>query len=76
MPKDKPETLKDGEPWRLKAGTVYAQICCDCNLVHIITVESLGEGEVALRFYRDDWQTERLRKKKRRKKRKKKCRGQ
>jgi len=58
---------RNGEPYIFKADTVKANICCDCNLVHIIFVESAKKGECVMYWYRDEHETERLRKKERKK---------
>ena len=58
---------RNGEPYILRANTVKSLICCDCNLVHTIFVDSAKKGECVMYWYRDDHETGRLRKEKRKK---------
>jgi len=64
MRMDKIHTYKNGEPYILKASTVKSFICCDCDLVHTIFVESAKKGKCIMYLYRDEHETNRLRKKK------------
>ena len=60
------ESLLNGEPWILEDGIVLPHICCDCNLTHMVSVYiDCKKKEVKLKFYRDDYQTKKFRKKKR-----------
>lgn len=55
---------KNGEPYVLEKDTVKNHICCDCSLVHFIHVEKVRSGKCTTRWYRDDYETEKIRRKK------------
>lgn len=62
----KPLKIKDyenGEPYILQEGRVKNHVCCDCKLVHFIFCEKAKKGKVTMFWYRDDYQTNKLRKK-------------
>jgi len=55
--------LMGGEPRILEDGGVYSEFCCDCQLSHLFTVDiNFKKKEVAICYFRDDWDTERYRK--------------
>ena len=51
-----------GEPIVYQDKDIIPLECCDCGLVHWIMVDINGK-EVILRFFRDDYQTDKIRKK-------------
>jgi len=60
--------FKNGEPYIFEANTIKEHVCCDCGLVHFVhTVEVKGKKALTY-WYRDDYQTDKLRKKKKEKK--------
>jgi len=57
------EHLRPGEPWVVEPGTSVYVICCDCKLVHRIRFTLKGKN-VVMRWYRDDKETGRRRRRK------------
>ena len=55
--------LINGEPFAIGQLHAVRQVCCDCALVHLYVLELTEDGEVVLTPYRDDFETERERKK-------------
>lgn len=54
--------MKSGEPWILENDTLTQHICCDCGLVHEVYVK-IKKGKAILKYYRNDFDTDKLRKK-------------
>lgn len=53
-----------GEPWEIGHDEVVGHICCDCGLKHQIIVKiDKKRKRVKLKFYRDNYATEKIRKK-------------
>lgn len=65
MKSNKVHDFKNGEPWILKGETVHNHMCCGCGLVHFVYVERTGKNQFTTHWYRDDYETERLKKEKR-----------
>ena len=42
--------LEDGQPWRLRVGKVAPWFCCDCGLVHDITLVEAENGVAVVRL--------------------------
>lgn len=56
--------FRNGEPWILKDKEVVGHICCDCELRHEIQIDiNSRKKEVTLTSFRNDYETEQLRKK-------------
>jgi hypothetical protein len=56
------QKLMGGEPRILEDGGVYTEFCCDCELSHLFTVDiDFKKKEVAICYFRDDWDTKRYR---------------
>ena len=60
----KVHTYMSGEPEVLKEGTLVGHVCCDCGLVHSRLIEKARDGVVVIRYFRNDWETRKARKKK------------
>lgn len=58
----KVKKFKNGEPYIFEEGIVKNHICCDCGLVHFIYAEKLSNKKLVTYWYRDDHETERLKK--------------
>jgi len=57
----------NGQPQRIKSGTFRYEACCDCNLVHLVfyRIRRIKGKQVIERVvYRDDWETNIVRRKK------------
>ena len=61
------KTLLNGESTKLKPhkhGTwLWNFECCDCSLTHLFLIEHLGKDELTVKAYRDEYYTEKARKK-------------
>lgn len=51
----------DGEPWTINDKDVVTITCCDCNLVHLLSIDIKGK-RVTLKHYRDTHLTKKYRK--------------
>lgn len=63
MKTGKPHPYLNGEPYIYKSNTVKAHECCDCGLLHFIHVDQIKKGKCVTYWYRDSYQTNRIRKK-------------
>ena len=53
-----------GEPRELQDGGAYSEFYCDCELTHFFTVDiDYKKKTVSLCYFRDDYKTEKYRKK-------------
>lgn len=60
------EMIKDGQTYEVKNGEYIHEICCDCNLAHLVRYWTDGK-KIYVTAYRDDVETAERRKKKRKK---------
>ena len=65
---NKVHTYIDGEPMVFEVATIGHHICCDCGLVHQVYVGKIKDKKCITYWYRDSYETRRLKKKKRKKK--------
>jgi len=56
--------VENGQPIKYKKDTLYFEVCCDCQLVHAVSFNK----EVIMTAYRDDYETDKARKRKKRQK--------
>lgn len=54
--------FQNGETLVLRGKGIEYLVCCDCGLVHLLFYEKIKDG-VKLIFYRDDYQTDKIRRK-------------
>ena len=59
----KHESTKNGEPIIWQDGWFHSLQCCDCGLIHKVAM-SITKNKVEVKFYRDDYDTQKHRKKK------------
>jgi len=60
-PKRKPVL---GEPITFSLNKPHWIRCCDCRLAHLILIEPAGKDRVTIRFYLDEYETDKARKEK------------
>ena len=61
---DKIKEFQNGEPVIFEEEEVRNHICCDCGLVHLVYTEKVANKKAVTYWYRDDYETERLKKEK------------
>ena len=62
MKKEKIITLLNGDASVYVQDTVRWHYCCDCGLAHLLLVEDVKKGKCVVRWYRDDRETKKARK--------------
>lgn len=56
--------LLSGEPFVFELDELHNIVCCDCGLVHSFIMKKIGKNKIIMKFFRNDFATEFVRRKK------------